>query len=182
MLSSRARNPLAGVGIIACISLGVFALFRGQAHYYSTTGLTSDALNLLVPSLGIHFSEPVAMNIAGSPRYNIHGPDATEEWQRLLPDSGHTVRIDDEIYTVTLFHQLKCLDLIREQYAAGPVPTAPPIIRHCMNYLRQTLLCHPNLSLEKGVTAHASVETRYDVACRDWTKVYSTVDGMVKEY
>ena len=141
-------------------------------HAYSTISV--------VPSLGILFSEPVAMNIAGSPRYNIHSPDAAEEWRRLLPDGGHTVRIDGEIYTVTLFHQLKCLDLIREEYAAGHLPPASPIVRHCMNYLRQTLLCHPNLSLEKGVSPLASVETRYDVACRDWTQVYSTVEDLAE--
>ena len=147
----------------------------------SVEKLHTSSLSFIVPSLRIDFSEPVAMNIAGSPRYDINGPNAAEEWRHLLPEGGHTVRIDGETYTVTLFHQLKCLDLIREEHDAGPVPVTSPIVRHCMNYLRQTLLCHPNLSLELGISPLASVETRYDIACRDWTKVYSAVDDLAEE-
>ncbi|VDB89602.1 unnamed protein product [Peniophora sp. CBMAI 1063] len=170
MYSSRARAAFAGLGVLACLVLAIFMLVQAFGKGPSVHGWALDALNIYAPSLGIQFSEPVAMSIAGSPRYNIHSSDAAEEWRRLLPDSGHTVVVDDEIYTVTLFHQLKCLDLIREAYAGGPEPVATPIVRHCMNYLRQTLLCHPNLSLEKGVSPLGSVETRYDVACRDWTQ------------
>lgn len=120
------------------------------------------------------------MNIAASPHYSIDGPYAAEQWKQLLLDSGHTVHINGDVYTVTLFHQLKCLDLIREEYAISPVHVTSPIVRHCMNYLRQTLLCHLDLSLEVGVSPFASVAERYDTVCRDWTKVYSTVDGLTK--
>ena len=124
------------------------------------------------------------MNIAGSPHYNIHSPDAAEEWRRLLPDGGHTVRIDGEIYTVTLFHQLKCLDLIREEYAAGPLPTASPIVRHCMNYLRQMILCRADTRLEPIRSIDGGGRTVSDVVhiCRDWTAVYKAAEDNYSEY
>jgi hypothetical protein len=117
------------------------------------------------------------MAISKSTRYGIDGAESAEEWRRLLPEDGHTTRIDEAIYTVTMFHQLKCLDLIREEYVTrSPIAVASGAVQHCMNYLRQTLLCHPNLTLEKAITPVGEVETRFDTVCRDWTKLYDHVE------
>jgi hypothetical protein len=83
------------------------------------------------------------MQIGDTTRYGIDNPN---DWAKLLPAHGHLVNIDGKSYTVAMFHQLKCLDIVRHDYAAKKGPT--DLSRHCLNYLRQTLLCHSDTRLE----------------------------------
>ncbi|KAL4264054.1 ustYa family protein [Pleurotus pulmonarius] len=125
--------------------------------------------------------ESVAMRIATGSRYGLE-PDANEEWDRILPKHGHLVHIAStptstpEPYTVTLFHQLKCLQIVREQYLSPPSNPIAPRTRHCMNYLRQTLYCRLNMGLESVEDAEGRAARDYDAVCRDWTKLYDEAD------
>jgi len=72
------------------------------------------------------------MSIGDTVRYQLSDAFAAEEYARLMPSGGHLVYVNDlhesparptrsdveekmgpKSYTVTLFHQLKCLDIIR---------------------------------------------------------------------
>ncbi|KAF4564754.1 hypothetical protein EYR36_002693 [Pleurotus pulmonarius] len=125
--------------------------------------------------------ESVAMRVATGSRYGLE-PDANEEWDRILPKHGHLVHIAStptstpEPYTVTLFHQLKCLQIVREQYLSPPSSPIAPRTRHCMNYLRQTLYCRLNMGLESVEDAEGRAARDYDAVCRDWTKLYDEAD------
>lgn len=86
-----------------------------------------------------------------------------------LDDHGHTLVQE---YTVTLFHQLKCLDIIRHELTNG-IPREPTqLTSHCMNYLRQTILCAVNMRLESIKNPLGAVERVYDAICKDWEMVY----------
>lgn len=127
------------------------------------------------------------MRVIDAVRYDIGTEDAAEEWASLLPRGGYLVHIGDpsssasgippKNFTVTLFHQLKCLDIIRQEYVTVPPPQPPtPLTRHCMNYLRQTVLCRPNLRLESAINDRGIAERNYETVCHDWTKVYEEAD------
>ncbi|KAF9464586.1 hypothetical protein BDZ94DRAFT_1256091 [Collybia nuda] len=138
---------------------------------------SSGPLSFVVP----FNNEKVAMRVINGVRYGV-GNDASAEWDVILPAGGHCVHVGDERYTVTLFHQLKCLQIIREQYMAPATDPILPHTQHCMNYLRQTLLCRPNLRLESVEDDFGLAERNYDTICKDWTKVYEEADRNQRAY
>ncbi|KAJ7484285.1 hypothetical protein FB451DRAFT_1337870 [Mycena latifolia] len=127
-------------------------------------------------SFSVPFGDEVALRIITAEHYGL---DDDEEWGKILPAGGHLVYTAEEgsaspkPHTVTLFHQQKCLAIIRSQYKLPPSTPITPRIRHCMNYLRQTILCRPNLRLE-SVEDERGLTDRYfyDTVCRDWTTIY----------
>lgn len=91
---------------------------------------------------------------------------ARDEWrfQRGFGFDG-AARLGDEnrTFAVSLYHQTHCLLNLHAQLAiSSPSSSSPPIIdgddrrpryahlQHCLNYLRQQALCHPDLTLEPG--------------------------------
>lgn len=92
----------------------------------------------------------VKMLIQDTVHYNTTRQDSKEDYARLLPSGGHQVHIDDGDhagpYTVALFHQLRCLDIISQGYRTQTYPGE--LERHCLNYLRQSILCIADNRLE----------------------------------
>ncbi|KAG2154511.1 uncharacterized protein EDB93DRAFT_166394 [Suillus bovinus] len=133
-------------------------------------------------SLQIDFGDPVWMRIDQTAHYSAHTDEGGEEYAKLIPRGGHTVQIKDaetgenRVYTVTLFHQLKCLGIIRDDYAEKRPPSS--IARHCMNYLRQSISCRPNIRIEPTVNNLGTAVRGYETVCRDWTKLYEEVDKL----
>lgn len=133
-------------------------------------------------SLQVDFGEPVWMRVDQTAHYRADTDEGGEEFAKLVPRGGHTVQIKDaetgesHLYTVTLFHQLKCLEIVRNNYAAMRSPSL--LARHCMNYLRQSILCHPNMRIEPVVNNLGTAVRGYETVCRDWTEVYEEVDRL----
>ncbi|KAK7036793.1 hypothetical protein VNI00_011459 [Paramarasmius palmivorus] len=123
------------------------------------------------------FDVPVAMHYeATTVRYGMEGPEADEEFAKLLPSTGHTVHIaspsgEARKHTVTLFHQMKCLDIIRREYG-DTYPSTPELTQHCLTYLHQTILCQPYIALEVTRNVYATGKKSREVVCRDWETVY----------
>ncbi|THH21427.1 hypothetical protein EW146_g151 [Bondarzewia mesenterica] len=134
------------------------------------------AMNDKSPSFSVEFDDAVAMHIADSVHYELHGEEGAQEWANLLPPGGHVVHVGDEEYTVTMFHQLQCLDIIRKEYIMTTTQPPSTLTVHCMNYLRQTILCQSNLRLESVKSPTGQASRTYDTACRDWTKVYEEAE------
>ncbi|KAF6746542.1 hypothetical protein DFP72DRAFT_634123 [Ephemerocybe angulata] len=130
-------------------------------------------------------------------RFNI--PDF-EDWEAGLPSINGTHRLEagtegnQAPVTITMFHQLHCLSIIVRQLATldrkshtargDPLEGVCPVdkksqwelTQHCMNYLRQMVLCHSHTTLEtvRSQIPPSIVElakSRY--VCKDWTSVYS---------
>ena len=92
---------------------------------------------------------------------------------------------------VSMFHQLRCLDIIREVIVDFYLDTSPDatisrpaIVQHCMNYLRQAVMCRGDLHLE---TVRASGGPQVTVSavthsCKDWTAVYEAAEENWREY
>lgn len=106
----------------------------------------------LAPQWRLPELQYVKMLIQDTVHYNTTMLESVEEFRRLLPSGGHQVHIDDgELghegpYTVALFHQLECLDVISRAYRTKSYPGE--LERHCLNYLRQSILCIADNRLE----------------------------------
>ena len=81
-----------------------------------------------------------------------------------------------------MFHQLHCIEKMRRALDNPDDPVATiPHLQHCMNYIRQMVLCGADLTLEptefdemdgrSGATGVGVTHT-----CRNWSVVYDTVN------
>ncbi|KAG9222287.1 hypothetical protein CCMSSC00406_0006584 [Pleurotus cornucopiae] len=126
----------------------------------------------------------VYMNMENSVHYAFNTPEGAREWNASLPPNADRLRIGDspQLFTISLFHQLRCLDIIRNGIAvfrSSKTPDPPDaLVHHCMNYIRQMIMCRANTDLE-SVRSHvgprvAVSETTH--RCRDWTRTFYADD------
>lgn len=122
---------------------------------------------------------PTAMYFEPTVHYELNSTMADKEWASLVPSNGGIVRIgpDREPYHLSMFHQLRCLDIIRRSYNAreGLTPgRLNPAAHHCLHYLRQMMLCRRDTRIEPVIDTggpHA-VQPWGLMTCRDWRGVY----------
>ncbi|GJJ08928.1 hypothetical protein Clacol_003148 [Clathrus columnatus] len=101
--------------------------------------------------------------------YNLRGEDGDSEFGLLVP----AVLQDNPNSTfssTTMVHQLQCLQVLRDDYVAGRISS---ITQHCMEYLRQSILCTADTRLESVRFSHPPhvVGLPGDYECNDWTEV-----------
>jgi hypothetical protein len=135
-------------------------------------------------------NEMVVGYIGGSVHYDLVTHEGIEQWSKLIPDTGYVVRQGSDnqsdapiLFTVGLFHELKCLDILRSEYvnrylnssirATKPSSTA----KDCLNYLRQVIICNMDMGLENVKDDFGRVTKGHEVICQDWTKVYERYGG-----
>ncbi|KAF2123208.1 hypothetical protein BDV96DRAFT_15554 [Lophiotrema nucula] len=122
----------------------------------------------------------VRLSFAYDKRYTGSSPDTERVWDELLPvDFGfikHSTLSPDPS-AVAAFHQLHCLNGIRlhldgkhsKRAASAHEDVSPAHMRHCIDYLRQSIMCAADSNLEPvneelgGVTGWGSERT-----CRDF--------------
>ena len=85
-------------------------------------------------------------------------------------------------FTFSLFHQLKCLNIVRDSLMArrNPPHTKPSRLAiYCMDYIRQTVLCRGDLTMESGrhPTGPNTVVSDVTHVCRDWSVIWDEVEG-----
>ncbi|KAJ7214265.1 hypothetical protein C8J57DRAFT_1096591 [Mycena rebaudengoi] len=118
------------------------------------------------------------MDVHNTQNYNLNGSQADAQWAALIPPSGGLIRLgpQNELFMVSMYHQLKCLDIIRRDYVEGSMGKVwvSPQTRHCLNYIRQMVLCRGDKRLERVVDPFGehAVQVRGKQTCRDWTMVY----------
>ncbi|CDO69746.1 hypothetical protein BN946_scf184697.g18 [Trametes cinnabarina] len=117
----------------------------------------------------------VALEIDSWTRYKL---DSAEEWSRLFPGGG-VIHLGSERmpYTVSMMHQLRCLDVVRDQLNRPKSERSEQPTRHCLNYLRQSLYCRGDLQLDPYQYPH-KVNALHPHAvrrCKDWRAVYEKV-------
>lgn len=141
---------------------------------------------------------------SGTQHYYMHfnasfpqksGPKTDDLWDSLFPTKLGFVQhpeISPEVAGIAVFHELHCLNILRkaffaslegelEEMGAEDVEhnrrTSPHHLRHCFEYLRQSLICLADTNLElmnytaKGVSGWQTKRT-----CRDFEKVKSWAD------
>lgn len=116
--------------------------------------------------------------------FPIHGPDAESAWMSIYPEGFGFVRLGLErrILCVSMFHQLHCVDKMRRALDNPDDPVATiPHLQHCMNYIRQMVLCASDLTLEPeeyNPVTESRDATGVGVThtCHDWSAVYDTIN------
>lgn len=85
------------------------------------------------------------------------------------------------LFAVSIFHQLHCLQELAR--AMVETPASDEHVQHCLNYVRQTLLCAGSMRLEamkKDESLGADVEKvdgiGFEHKCRDWTLLRRMVE------
>ncbi|KAH9943873.1 hypothetical protein B0H21DRAFT_747371 [Amylocystis lapponica] len=134
--------------------------------------------------IGLWGSErpPVLLQYDSNTRYGL---DAEAEWAALVPHDGIMhVGADRAPYTVSMLHQLRCIDVMRAQLLLPRVQRDMARTAQCMNYVRQMSLCHQNTFLDPFQYAHkiAPVDPHPVRRCRDWRAVYEEVAQNERDY
>ncbi|KAJ7591577.1 hypothetical protein C8J56DRAFT_782089 [Mycena floridula] len=137
--------------------------------------------NLTDLEFSIPNGPPVTMHLSATSHYQVNSSDSDAEYEKLLPTGGHTVHVGERVFTVALFHQMKCLDILRREYVAQPVHPSP-LARHCLLYLRQAILCQSNPRIESVRNSRGSGNRVYDAVCQDWTLLYDEAERNQREY
>ncbi|PCH39113.1 hypothetical protein WOLCODRAFT_34841, partial [Wolfiporia cocos MD-104 SS10] len=141
-----------------------------------------------LPPLG-----PVLMAREPSVHYALDTPIAIREWNATLPSGGALLHLGPSFrqFTLSMFHQLRCLNIIREALVSLRVDPDTrkeelnlELARHCMHYLRQMVLCRADTRLEAARSAKGQGVTVWDVTheCRDWSVVYDAAEENLAEY
>jgi hypothetical protein len=74
---------------------------------------------------------------------------------------------------VAMFHQLHCLQRIRDAIVQGDPGHHT---RHCLNLLRQAVLCASDTTLDPLNSAKGTDGLGIVHVCRDWQRVYDFVE------
>lgn len=130
----------------------------------------------------------VKMAVEDTVSYPLNGSDAASKWDSMLPRGGGIVHVgpNKQPYMLSLFHQLKCLDVLRRFHVDRVEDRdggLDALARHCLNYLRLMVLCRADLRLESVQDpdgAHA-VDMYGDLTCVDWRQVYARVEENEKQ-
>jgi len=179
------------------VVLVLFSLLGMMSHLSVDPALSSNihssplerrAKQWVVPGL----DKPVSIWIDNTIRYQLSDPSSSSEFSKLVPSSGPTIKLppfspstdspsssegdpDSQIHTVSLFHQLTCLGIIRSDYASN---RSTSLSQHCLNYLRQSVLCLADTRLEPVRRAKPPnvVILAGDYECKDWTALYEAAE------
>ncbi|EMD39078.1 hypothetical protein CERSUDRAFT_47511, partial [Gelatoporia subvermispora B] len=122
----------------------------------------------------------VQMTVEESVHYHLLGVGSHIEWYSYASANEGFVRLgkEDRLFTITMFHELHCLSMLSCAFRNTSRPT-PQHIKHCLNYIRQGVLCATDLTLEPGdfETKDYQIErTGATFTCKDWNIVYSVMD------
>lgn len=131
--------------------------------------------------------DPVALVVEEPSHYTILGADAREEWATSTPKGFGYIRLGPEYrsFAVSMFHEYHCLRVFRAGLAGDYSSQTSSHIGHCLVYLRQMILCSPDLTLE----LYNSLERDFEVeragathVCRDWRQVYEEMENNWKNW
>lgn len=102
-----------------------------------------------------------------------------DQWGSLFETDGFTkVGPHNRTFQISMMHQLHCLDVIRVGFVTNRTGFAHHI-EHCLRYLRQSVLCcaddtleetHPRLN-DAGEWVYAASGTGMVHECKDWTAI-----------
>ncbi|KAI0074341.1 hypothetical protein K474DRAFT_1665530 [Panus rudis PR-1116 ss-1] len=149
-------------------------------------------------ALPLSVDPPVALTIENSRHYAASSEDADAEWLSIYPGTNRGfIRLgpNKRFFGLAMFHQIHCLNSLRLAMTGRP----PHSLRrrddgdkewmndevqiehahHCLNYLRQAILCNADLTLEPEIregTEDVGEGLGVTHVCRDWSKVYAFVE------
>lgn len=129
---------------------------------------------------------PVLVTMEETVHYLPLGETSDEAWFSVSSAGYGYVRLgpEDRTFVVTMFHELHCLRMLNRAFTKSNGAT-PDHLRHCLSYIRQGVLCSPDLTLESGnfeekefeVERHGGTHT-----CRNWDQIYHFMDDNYFEW
>ncbi len=94
-------------------------------------------------------------------------------------DASISMGPNHRTFVLTFYHQLHCIVELKEALMnRNDTLATEEHITHCLQYLRQTLLCQGNDKLEEGDFLERHFETDRlgtEMECYDWENVYQEV-------
>ncbi|KAE9393405.1 hypothetical protein BT96DRAFT_924075 [Gymnopus androsaceus JB14] len=104
--------------------------------------------------------------------------EAEDEWTPLEPYGRGVVRQgpDQRAFLLSVFHQLHCLHYIEVELTSASDMAHWPHVQHCLNMIRQWVICEADVTLEQGFFARRNFTAdRWGetYVCRDWEAVYA---------
>ena len=124
----------------------------------------------------------VVLEVDSWTRYHL---SSAAEWAPLFPEGGiiHLGSLGMS-YTVSMMRQLRCLHVVREQLTRPVRERDVEPTRHCLNYLRQMVMCRGDLHFDPYQYAHPinAVHPHAVRRCKDWRAVYESVWENQREY
>lgn len=119
--------------------------------------------------------------------FGLDTEDGAAEWAAIAPQNG-VVHLGPhrQPFTVAMMHQLKCLDILRQEMMRDRDENERPsaLARHCLNYVRQMVMCHGDLELESfQFASHKNPIDWHGVyECKDWEAVFNEVQQNQAEH
>ncbi|KAJ4464867.1 hypothetical protein C8J55DRAFT_493682 [Lentinula edodes] len=159
-------------------SIHFYEMKQEISHAYAAP-LQSETWNLTLKKVRMSLQETV--------HYQLDSPEADEEWALLYPGEGIVYLQDDhQPFTISLFHQLQCLDIVRKEIIHGyHMSAAVPsdLVQHCINHLRQMILCRSDVYLSPVVAIPTPKAQSLDTyECNDWHEVFQAAQKNQETY
>ncbi|KAI0755608.1 hypothetical protein C8Q74DRAFT_1210447 [Fomes fomentarius] len=126
--------------------------------------------------------KPVAFSFDSGLRYDFN---ASQAWGALVPGDGLIyLGPKREPFMVSMLHQLRCLDVMRDQLTKPRAQRDEQPARHCMNYIREMILCRGDTNLDpyQYPSNIHPVEPHPVRRCLNWNAVYEAVEENQREY
>ena len=130
----------------------------------------------------------VLMTFDNPKHFRLDAEDGAAEWSAIAPGNGVVyLGPHHQPYTISMIHQLKCLDIIRQAMVRDDDvldDNQLGLARHCLNYVRQMVMCHGDIELESfQFASHKNPIDWHGVyECKDWEAVYSEVQRNQAEH
>ncbi|KAI9842790.1 MAG: hypothetical protein M1837_006893 [Sclerophora amabilis] len=173
------RWPLAIITSLICLAIVARTAFLAGKQS-APTGFSSSVELMSLP-------EVFRYNRTFAERPSV---ETDQAWDDLFPEQGGFFRhptLAPKRAAFAVFHQLHCLDAIRKGYWAVydasiqgkklvedelPFMSSPSHMRHCIDLIRHSLMCQPDLTVEVkdekrgGVTGFGT-----EHQCKDWDQL-----------
>ncbi|KAK7007693.1 hypothetical protein R3P38DRAFT_3028903 [Favolaschia claudopus] len=177
---------------MAIIVASAYAISALVTYSSSTNYQLKPTIPGTSPVWDVGFIPNIYLNVENTVHYQLNSSAAQGEWAALVPPNGGIVYVgrNREPFLPSVFHQLRCLDILRQAYVLDAHNTLPKHARlaaqsrHCLNYLRQMIMCRANLRLEPVVDpfgVHA-VNPWGKLTCSDWRVVYKAFSKNEVDY
>ncbi|KAI0953945.1 hypothetical protein AcW1_006738 [Taiwanofungus camphoratus] len=116
--------------------------------------------------------------------YIPYGLDSELEWSALVPGNGLVyVGTNHQPFMVSMMHQLRCIDVVRAQLVKKEYRQMD-MARHCMNYIRQMILCRGDTFLDpyQYPSKINPLDPHPVRRCLDWRAVYEAAENNQQEH
>jgi len=127
-------------------------------------------------------------------------PENDNLWKTLYPDGNHGFfsypKEDPVTSTFAGFHQLHCVDSLRKRWWQDqdiknalingedvsniPEPISHIHVQHCVEFLRQSIMCHADVTLQVADSSNDVPAFGYPYQCKDWWQAVDWVNSLNK--